>query len=97
MLKTGINYIVDRFVPLEKHEKRFEGRDSDYLERLIVPPKIVGKKIRYMKDNTSPGMDGILPKVLLEIVEQISNSVQFVIRRGNSSVSMERSKHHTII
>ena len=59
-------------------------------------------KIRDMNDNKSPGVDGIPPKLLLEIVEQISiptacNSVQFVIRGGNSSVRMERSKHYTII
>ena len=29
-------------------------------------------KIRDMKDNKSPGVDGIPPKLLLEIVEQIS-------------------------
>ena len=29
-------------------------------------------EIRYMKDNKSPGVDGIPPKFLLEIVEQIS-------------------------
>ena len=27
-------------------------------------------KIRDMKDNKSPGVDGILPKLLLDIVEQ---------------------------
>ena len=29
-------------------------------------------KIRDMKDNKSPGVDGILPKLLLEIVKQIN-------------------------
>ena len=33
---------------------------------------MVAKKIRDMKDNKSPGVDGILPKLLLEIVQQIS-------------------------
>ena len=33
---------------------------------------MVAKKIRDMKDNKSPGVDGIPPKLLLEIVEQIS-------------------------
>ena len=32
---------------------------------------MVAMKIRDMKDNKSPGMDGISPKLLLEIVEQI--------------------------
>ena len=33
---------------------------------------MVAKKIRDMKENKSPGVDGIPPKLLLEIVEQIS-------------------------
>ena len=33
---------------------------------------MVAKKIRDMKDNKSPGVDGIPPKLLLEIVEQVS-------------------------
>ena len=32
---------------------------------------MVAIKIRDMKDNKLPGMDGIPPKLLLEIVEQI--------------------------
>ena len=74
-------------------ETKFEGREFDYLGQLIVTPTMVAMKIRDMKDNKSPGVDGIPPKLLLEIVEQISIPlaiVQFVIR-------MERSKHYTII
>ena len=33
---------------------------------------MVAMKIRDMKDNKSPGVDGIPPKLLLEILEQIS-------------------------
>ena len=33
---------------------------------------MVAMKIKAMKDNKSPGVDGILPKLLMEIVEQIS-------------------------
>ncbi len=50
-------------------ETKFEGRESDYLGQLIVTPRMVAKKIRDMKDNKSPGMDGIPPKLQLEIVE----------------------------
>ena len=53
-------------------ETKFEGTESDYLGQLIVTPKMVAKKIRDMKDNKSPGVDKIPPKLLLEIVEQIS-------------------------
>ena len=51
-------------------QTKFEGRESDYLGQLIVIPKMV--IIRDMKDNKSPGVDGIPPKVVLVIVEQIS-------------------------
>ena len=54
------------------HEAKFEGREFDYLGQLIVTPTMVAMKIRDMKDNKSPGVDGIPPKLLLEIVEQIS-------------------------
>ena len=53
-------------------ETKFEGRESDYLGQQTVTPKMVATKIRDMKDNKSPGVDGIPPKLLLEIVEQIS-------------------------
>ena len=33
---------------------------------------MIAKKIKKMKDNKSPGVDGITPKLLKEIVEQIS-------------------------
>ena len=48
------------------------GRESDYLGQLIVTPNMVANKIRDMKDNKSPGVDRIPPKLLLEIVEQIT-------------------------
>ena len=53
-------------------ETKFEGREFDYLGQLIVTPTMVAMKIRDMKDNKSPGVDGIPPKLLLEIVDQIS-------------------------
>ena len=39
---------------------------------LVVTPEMVAKKIKAMKDNKSAGVDGILPKLLMETVEQIS-------------------------
>ena len=58
-------------------------------------------KIRDMKDNKSPGVDEIPPKLLLEILEQISIPLATVfnvsLEEGNRSVRMERSKHYTII
>ena len=40
--------------------------------QLFVTPKIIVKKIKKMKENKSPGVDGIPTKLLNEIVEQIS-------------------------
>ena len=43
-----------------------------YLGQLFVTPEMIAKKIKKMKDNKSPGVDGIPPKLLKEIVDQIS-------------------------
>ena len=40
----------------------------DCLGQLIVTPEMVAKKIKAMKDNKSPGVDGIPPKLLTETV-----------------------------
>ena len=40
---------------------------------------MVAKKINAMKDNKSPGVDGILPKLLMETVEQIGIPLARVI------------------
>ena len=40
--------------------------------QLFVTPEIIEKNINKIKDNKSPGVDGIPPKLLKEIVEQIS-------------------------
>ena len=47
---------------------KFQDAKSDYLEQLIATPE---------KDNKSPGVDGIPPKLLMETVEQ--NSVPHAI------------------
>ena len=51
---------------------KFQEAKSNYLGQLIVTPEMVAKKIKAMKDNKSPGVDGIPPKLLMETVEQIS-------------------------
>ena len=50
----------------------FEGNKSEHLGQLFVTPEMIAKKIKNMKDNKSPGVDGIPPNLLKEIVEQIS-------------------------
>ena len=57
---------------LPVQEVKFQEAKSDYLGQLIVTPEMVAKKIKAMKDNKSPGVDGIPPKLLMETVEQIS-------------------------
>ena len=53
-------------------DAKFQGAKSDYLGPLVVTPELVAKKIKAMKDNKSPGVDGIPPKLPMETVEQIS-------------------------
>ena len=56
-------------------DAKFQGAKSDYLGPLVVTLELVAKKIKAMKDNKSPGVDGIPPKLLMETVEQISISL----------------------
>ena len=51
---------------------KFEGSKSEHLVQLFVTHEMIAKKIKKMKDNKSLGVDGIPPKLLKEIVEQIS-------------------------
>ena len=53
-------------------DAKFQEAKSVYLRPLIVTPEMVAKKIKAMKDNKSPGVDGIPPKLLMETIEQIS-------------------------
>ena len=53
-------------------DAKFQEGKSDYLGPLIETPEMVVKKIKEMKDNKSPGVDGIPPKLLMERVGQIS-------------------------
>ena len=58
-----------------------------YLGLLIVTPEMVAKKIKAMKDNKSPGVDGIPPKLLMETNQYTTcKSIQLVIKRGSCSV-----------
>ena len=48
---------------------KFEGNKSEHLGQLFVTPEMIEKKIKKMKENKSPGVDGIAPKLLKEIVD----------------------------
>ena len=58
---------------------KFEGNKSEQLGQLFVTPEMIAKKIKKMKDNKSAGVDGIPPKLLKEIVEQISTPLAKVL------------------
>ena len=65
-------FIKEDISSLPVADAKFQGAKSDYLGPLVVTPELVAKKIKAMKDNKSPGVDGIPPKLLMETVEQIS-------------------------
>ena len=69
------------------------------LGQLFVTSEMIAKKIKTMKDNKSPGVDWIPPKLLKEIVEQISTPLAkcLVTRRRDSSFRMEISKYYAAI
>ena len=69
-LERTARHEVEDICILSVLETKFEGREFDYLVQQIVTPTMVAMKIRDVKDNKSPGVDGIPPKFLLEIVEQ---------------------------
>ena len=48
---------------------KFEGSKSEHLGQLFITTEIIAKTIKKMKDNKSPGVDGIPPKLRKEIVE----------------------------
>ena len=50
-------------------ETKFKGSEGERLGQLVVSPEVVASKINNMKENKSPGVDGISPKILTETVE----------------------------
>ena len=55
-------------------ETKFNESEGKRLGQLVVTPEVVASKINIMKENKSPGVDGISPKILKEAVEQISRA-----------------------
>ena len=60
-------------------ETKFEGSEGERLVQLVVSPEVVVSKINNMKENKSPGVDGISPKILKETVEQITTPLAHVL------------------
>ena len=59
-------------------ETLFNGSEGEMLGQLLVTPEVLASKIYNMKENKSPGVDGIAPKILKETVEQISKPLAHV-------------------
>ena len=59
-------------------ETNVKGSEGERLGQLVVTPEVVVSKIINMKENKSPGVDGISPKILKETVEQISTPLAHV-------------------
>ena len=59
-------------------ETKFKGSEGERLGQLVVTPEVVVSKINNMKENKSPGVDGISPKILKETIEQISTPLAHV-------------------
>ena len=56
---------------------KFNGAGGS-LGQLVVTPEAVASKINNMKENMSPGVDGISPAILKETVAQISTPLAHV-------------------
>ena len=59
-------------------ETKFEGSEGERLGQLVVTPEVVANTINNMKENKSPGVDGIAPKILKETVEQMCTPLAHV-------------------
>ena len=56
--------------------------------QLVVTPEVVASTINNMKENKSPGVDGISHKILSETVEQISAPLAHVFSMTLQEVSV---------
>ena len=59
-------------------ETKFEGSEGERLGQLVITPEVVAYTINNMKENMSPGVDWIAPKILKETVEQICTPLAHV-------------------
>ena len=59
-------------------ETKFNESEEERLGQLVVTPEVVATKINNLKENKSPGVDGMSLKILKETVEQISTPLAHV-------------------
>ena len=74
----------------------FEGNKSEHLGQLFVTPEIIEKNIKKMKDNELTGVDGIPPKLLQEIVEQINTPLAKVFNLSLEERIVQNGKKQTL-
>ena len=55
---------------------KFEGNKSEHLGQLFVTPVMIANKIKKMKDNKSPGVDGIPPNCLRKLLSKLVHHLQ---------------------
>ena len=77
-LARGVHYERFHCSSLPAPVTQFNGSEEERLGQLVVTPEVVASKINNMKENKSPGFDGISPKILKETVEQISTPIAHV-------------------
>ena len=59
-------------------DTKFKGSEGVRFGQVVVTPEVVANKINNIKENKSPGVDGIAPKILKETVEQICTPLAHV-------------------
>ena len=59
-------------------ETKFKGSEGERLVQLVITPEVVVSQINNMKQNKSPGVDGISPKILKETVEKMCTPLAHV-------------------
>ncbi len=71
------------------------------MAQLVVTTEVLTSKMYNVKDNKSPGVDGLSPKILKETVEQISNPLAHVfnmsLQEGIVPLEWSGSKHYSSI
>ena len=72
LIQYALQFMREDTSLLPVPETKFNGSEGDRLGQLVVTPEVVASKMNNMKENKSPGVDGISPKILKETVEQIS-------------------------
>ena len=79
-LNRHFSSVFTREDPSSLHvpETKFKGSEGERLGQLVVTPEVVVSNINNMKENKSPGVDGISPKILKETVEQNSTPLAHV-------------------